>query len=206
MLLEMMLEMEAPSSDVCYGCGKKALHVTLYRCRNCLGGGMLCGTCCVVSHRRTPFHHLEKWTGCRFERASLAYLGLNLYLGHGGAPCSQHSAAKRHNVRVVDSNGSQVWGVYECCCSKARDRSFAQQLMSMGLFPGTHTDPRTAFTFRGLKDFQIFNFCGKMSIWDYFETIRRKSNGINSREVAVSSSGRPEYAINGRPSRTPILE
>lgn len=185
LLLALMLELDAPATNHCYNCGMDIARVVLYRCRDCLGGAMLCGTCCVTTHQRTPFHHLERWTGSYFQRTSLAALGLSLYCGHSGNPCPQHRAGRRHNVQVVDASGSERFAIYECCCGKSRGRTFAQQLVSIRLFPGTHKDPQTAFTFKALKEFQIFNFCGKISLWDYFATIRRKSNGTNSREVAV---------------------
>ena len=87
--LAKLVELEAlPVNNLCVNCEK---HLGFYRCLNCrLGQRLLCKTCCVGVHQHNPFHKIQHWTGKFFSHADLGDLGLNIHLGHNGAPCPQH--------------------------------------------------------------------------------------------------------------------
>ncbi|KDR66957.1 hypothetical protein GALMADRAFT_80367, partial [Galerina marginata CBS 339.88] len=42
-----------------------------WRCKDCQGRPLICRGCCRWSHRRTPFHRIERWTGKFFQKAAL---------------------------------------------------------------------------------------------------------------------------------------
>lgn len=44
----------------------------VFRCTECYLSPLWCRQCIVRQHRYTPFHHIEKWNGNLFVRASLA--------------------------------------------------------------------------------------------------------------------------------------
>lgn len=131
-----------------------------------------------------PFHHIEMWDTDHFERVSLGdgEQGLRIYCGHHGDPCPL-AADAYHEVQIVDRNGSFAFKVHECQCSTAPE--FWEQLFRLGLFPASYDRPRTAFSFSVLKDFQIFNFAGKVSLWDYWGTVQRKTDGVQWKRVKV---------------------
>ena len=80
--LHLLLENEgltrAPVCSIC----NTAMEV---KCSDCLGGNYFCRTCCIKSHKCTPFHRLACWTGR--HSVSLHSLGFVLFLGHQGDPC-----------------------------------------------------------------------------------------------------------------------
>lgn len=149
---------------------------------------MRCQPCIVESHQENPFHQVEKWNGVFFERTSLGDLGLELFCGHDGLRCPSTSTDSMTMMTIVASGGSHTLPVYSCCCSIGANHSFAEQLFLMGLFPATDTSPESAATFQALDDFDIHNLCGKESIWDYFEVVRRKTNSVQPHLVPVCQS------------------
>ncbi|KAJ7437879.1 hypothetical protein FB451DRAFT_1416562 [Mycena latifolia] len=73
--------------SICAVCLEKAGD---HRCAECLGGGeMLCSGCILEMHRRLPFHQIQHWTGSIFVRKTLKEMGLHIQLGHW------HSADRR---------------------------------------------------------------------------------------------------------------
>ncbi|KAI5982368.1 hypothetical protein EDD15DRAFT_2124730, partial [Pisolithus albus] len=58
-----------------------------YRCPDCMHQPLLCTNCCRTTHASHPFHRIQQWTGNFFEDSALHMTGLQLHLGHGGAPC-----------------------------------------------------------------------------------------------------------------------
>lgn len=183
-LMALIMEQEAPGSNKCDDCSLET--VDLYRCRDCFGGSTQCKLCAVKCHARTPFHRLERWTGHFFDRETeLGPLGLGIHCGHRGAPCPHMSTMTgRHKMQIIDINGTFAYNVYECRCAGARP--FAQQLMLMKILAATPKDPKTGFTFSVLKEFEIFNTCGKVSINDYFGAVTRKTNAVQPHTVKVS--------------------
>ncbi|KIM76566.1 hypothetical protein PILCRDRAFT_42114, partial [Piloderma croceum F 1598] len=53
-----------------------------YRCRDCFGVNLLCGTCCVSTHETAPFHCIQMWNGHFFERSDILTHDLTLNLFH----------------------------------------------------------------------------------------------------------------------------
>lgn len=186
-LLPLLFSLEAPAkgrSKKCCSCDAKTI---LYRCRTCFGGRMRCETCTVSHHVETPFHHVERWTGSFFERTTLGILGLKLYCGHQGAPCPSASEGHVSLVTIVDAGGIHELPVYECRCPLSVPHpSLAEQLTLMRIFPATDSRPENAATFQALEDFDKHNLCGKESILDYSEVVRRKTNSVAPHRVRVS--------------------
>lgn len=82
--LHILLEMEGrPSITPCSMCNKQAD----IKCPDCYGETLFCQDCCLVAHRRSPFHRPLQWTISHYTQVSLHSLGFSLCLGHAGAPC-----------------------------------------------------------------------------------------------------------------------
>ncbi|TFK60073.1 hypothetical protein BDN72DRAFT_550274 [Pluteus cervinus] len=81
--LDVIIDVEAPSSDQCVSCKEKGL----WRCTDCLGIPVLCRRCCCVLHTTLPLHRVERWTGEAFSPAWLWETGVVINLGHGTAVC-----------------------------------------------------------------------------------------------------------------------
>ncbi|KIK21570.1 hypothetical protein PISMIDRAFT_103870 [Pisolithus microcarpus 441] len=86
--LHILLELEAPPVPrICKICRKDGV----YRCPDCMHQLLLCTNCCRTMHEAHPFHRIQQWTGDFFEDCALHMTGLQLHLGHGGAPCPSAS-------------------------------------------------------------------------------------------------------------------
>jgi hypothetical protein len=56
-----------------------------YRCEEYFDPPMLCKSCIISAHIKTPLHHIGEWSGTHFNRTSLFALGASLCLGHSGS-------------------------------------------------------------------------------------------------------------------------
>ena len=76
-------------------------------------------------------------------------------------------------LTIVDITGVHELRTRFCQCSPLETNPLSHQLLSMGLFPSSLKNPRTAFTFRVLDDVNLTNLEGKMSAFKYFKKLRR---------------------------------
>ena len=67
-LIELLRQESFPSRSICSTCQQSA---GMYRCRDCFGSSIWCGTCCVSTHVHLPFHRIQMWNGTFFERSDL---------------------------------------------------------------------------------------------------------------------------------------
>ena len=79
-----LLSRDARPDARCLSCG---LGEAFWKCLDCMGRPVECIGCCQTTHNRLPFHRVEKWTGRYFRPAWLREVGVEIHLGHGGAPC-----------------------------------------------------------------------------------------------------------------------
>ena len=63
------------------------------------------------------------------------------------------------------------------------------QLVLDGLWPGTWTQPATAFTVSGLRDHQLLTLQSHISTYDYHHYLRRTTDNVCMEDVPVSSEG-----------------
>ncbi len=79
----------------------------------------------------------------------------------------------RHNLRVNF-----------CGCDRAADAgNLVQQLMRYDLYPATHVEPNTAFTFRLLEHYHVQSLQGKISMFDYYESLERLTDNTGTRKL-----------------------
>lgn len=84
---------------------------------------------------------------------------------------------------IVDCNGIHATRVRFCYCTGDLDR--VKQLMMLGLFPAMVNHPETAFTFRVLKQFQIVRLQGKISSYDFIDSLMCLTDGAFLFDVTV---------------------
>ncbi|PBK85147.1 hypothetical protein ARMGADRAFT_891863, partial [Armillaria gallica] len=72
---------------------------------------------------------------------------------------------------IVNCNG--VHSMQVCSCYYQGDPNQVCQLMLMGLFPATLDQPKIAFTFQVLKQFQIACLQGKISAYNFINSLTR---------------------------------
>ena len=97
--LHLLLEMEGVTkAPNCSLCGE-AMAV---RCGDCIGGNYFCVACCLLAHKRSPFHCIFHWTGAHFSPISLYSLGFKLCLEHDGEPCPLTVDVRRFAVLSLE--------------------------------------------------------------------------------------------------------
>ncbi|KAF7371579.1 CxC2 domain-containing protein [Mycena venus] len=139
-----------------------------FRCLECFNSPMWCRTCIVQQHQYTPFHHIEQWNGKCFERDSMdTDRILRLHLGRDGEGCiTQHCPNKPpgppqyHEFTICNHNGFHIRLIEFCHCVRTDEQRW-EQLLAVRLFPGTIQQPKTAFTFDVMREFQIHSLASK---------------------------------------------
>ncbi|KAJ7453515.1 hypothetical protein FB451DRAFT_1519932 [Mycena latifolia] len=162
------------NQHVCAGKGCKAIDPT-FRCKDCLYTSLHCQECIVDVHRSIPLHRIELWTGKAFERSSLKALGLRIQLGHSlGKPCPSPVHAAGDDFVVVGSHTIDEVGLDYCNCDRAKLHPI--QLLRMGWYPATGTNPRSAATFAALRHFDLMCLESKCSAYEFYNSLSRETD------------------------------
>ncbi|KAF6744664.1 hypothetical protein DFP72DRAFT_825364, partial [Ephemerocybe angulata] len=77
-------------------------------------------------------------------------------------------------MTVVHTNGFHHLPVYQCLCPSAEGKDI--QLLRMGLYPATSSEPQTAFTIQQLKHFHLNKVHAHISVETYCDLLRRTTN------------------------------
>lgn len=72
------------SKSSCSSCPKSSAR---NRCQDCFGPNLWCDACCVSAHTNLPFHRIQTWNGCFFEKSDLLTKHLTLDLRHYPDDC-----------------------------------------------------------------------------------------------------------------------
>ncbi|KAJ7511255.1 hypothetical protein B0H11DRAFT_1700222, partial [Mycena galericulata] len=168
-------------------CGECSVDKAEYRCRDCMGGGQLiCSGCLVKRHRQLPLHRTQYWTGSFFERKTLKDLGLRIQLGHWherDRRCPAPRPASGDDFVIVDGVGVHEVGLDFCGCSAEGSGLETVQLLRAELFPATTSNPRTAATFNGLRRFHLLSFESKCSAYEYYYSLARETDNTGLKAV-----------------------
>ena len=128
----------------------------------------------------------QRWTGKFFEKDSLQNLGLRYQLGHSSAPCPCPQPGPA-NFIVFDLSGPHNVSINYCQCGE-EPLPFWTQLLCEGWFPATHSRPQTVFTFDCLETFHELTLQGKTNLYDYYNTLLRRSDNANLSTSIVSTT------------------
>ncbi|KAM6503686.1 hypothetical protein JOM56_000629 [Amanita muscaria] len=161
-----------------------AMNMPSYRCMDCMNNGLYCKPCIVASHKSMPFHRsqLQEWTGRYFSRISLRELGLRIQLNHPyGENCYNPVKSYNDNFTVIDLNGIHDVAVDYCGCHLVQPHTI--QLLRFQLYPATVIDPKTAATFQVLEFFHLNTLISKISAFDFYVTLRRRTDNTGTQEI-----------------------
>lgn len=108
-------------------------------------------------------------------------------LVHPGETCEVTEGEPRV-ITVISSTGAHHVGVQFCKCMRAGDATTAaKQLLRARWFPATPTRPRTAVTFECLNLFHLLTLQGKLTGFDFYQTLVRLTDNTNVDPPKVSS-------------------
>ncbi|KAK7017231.1 CxC2 domain-containing protein [Favolaschia claudopus] len=175
--LDEMIRLEGRGYSAIYStCGGCGARDPAYRCENqlCFGPSLFCKSCIVDRHAVAPTHWIQEWNGNRFERRSLASLGLVIQLGHPVGSYCPNSAAAHKDFVVIDVTGIQHVCVNFCHCDS--DLEHRRQLMRVCWWPATARDPQTCATFGVIRLFRLLNCVGKVTAHDFLRSLEFLTN------------------------------
>jgi len=131
----------------------------------------------------------QTWTGSFFQRSNfnLKELGLRVQLGHqAGTPCCQPIAAFDNSFTVIDSDGIHEISLDYCGCQQSLP--LTTQLLRAQLFPATTSSPKTAATFQVLETFHLLTLVSKISCFEFYKSIKRRTDNTGTSQPPVCSS------------------
>ena len=111
-------------------------------------------------------------------------LGLRIQLGHPfGISCRNPEYTPGDCFTVLDIDGVHEISVDFCSCQ--RDLPHTIQLLRMRLWPATVVEPKTAATFRLLEWFHVLGNQSKVSAYEYFTSLARRTDNTGLSNVKV---------------------
>ena len=99
-----------------------------------------------------------------------------MQVGHtiGDRVCPLPQTAFNNDFTVIDADGIHEIALDYCGCQYSLPKT--TQLLRARLFPSTVTDPKTAATFRVLETFQMLSFTSKVSGFEYYRSLERRTD------------------------------
>lgn len=113
------------------------------------------------------------WESRHFVRTSLRALGLVIQLGHSHDETCTLPGNLRKELYVIDTSGVHVVSVRFCRCQFLGEDV---QLLRYRWYPASPVAPHTAFTFDLLNTFQLLTLQGKLSAYDFYLSVERKTD------------------------------
>ncbi|KAI0694816.1 hypothetical protein C8Q76DRAFT_634374 [Earliella scabrosa] len=171
-------------AEECRNCPYSPSGKAVFRCLDCSPGPLRCAACLCAHHAGLPYHRVLRWTGRAFESSSLYDAGHSIQLGHtDGSLCSNPIPARK-DFCAIDVNGRHNLRVSFCGCDRAAQAgNLVQQLLRFDLYPATQIEPNTAFTFRLLEHYHIQSLQGKISMFDYYESLERLTDNTGTQKL-----------------------
>jgi len=88
-LIEILKHESPPLARSCTSC---TVNPGTYRCKDCFTNHLICGVCCLSSHRTAPFHRIQLFNGQYFENSDLDDLGLVIDVRNHSHECIPRSS------------------------------------------------------------------------------------------------------------------
>ena len=170
-------------------CGSGANAI--FACNNCHGTSSHCGPCMLSLHHRMPLHRIKRWNGGFMEDISLSELGLVTVLGHRGHICP--ILTPTYMLTILHIDGFHNISVRYCGCDSSPSPHL--QLFDGKLFSASIDNPKTAFTFELLQQYQIHHLEGKGSAYSYVQALYRLTNDEGSSEIPVCLVSLHKYCL-----------
>ena len=129
----------------------------------------------------------SKWTILLINISHLFFQRtIRVQLGHiddGLCPLPQTSF--NNEFTVIDSDRVHEIALDYCGCQYSLPKTI--QLLRAGLFPSTVIDPKTAATFWVLETFQMLSFTSKVSGFEYYRSLERRTDNTGTSLPPVRS-------------------
>ncbi|KAJ7702503.1 hypothetical protein B0H16DRAFT_1483197 [Mycena metata] len=188
------------NTKICPRCTKNAAD---HRCRNCLSGGeLMCSDCIIAAHRYLPFHGIECWTGDMFERKTLKEMGLRIQLGHWhdvDRRCSVPTPSKGKDFVIIDIHGVHDVALDYCGCGLGGHPTV--QLLRAQLWPVTSTNPQTAATFAVLRQYHLMSFESKCSALEFYQSLVRQTDNVQYKRAQKTKKEKERARESGSKGR-----
>jgi len=114
-------------------------------------------------------------------------MGLRVQLGHGGMKCPCPLPGPADFV-VFDAHGVHDVNVDYCDCVGAVAKRI--QIMRVGWFPASSDCPKTTFTFEMLDLFHKLTLQGKLTLYDFYNSILHVTDNLQLEKVVVGALSR----------------
>jgi hypothetical protein len=161
--------------DVCEDCHKAADPKggeQLFTCSECTSMKWYCRGCIIARHKENPLHEVQDWDEARGSLRNHSLVGLGLVVGlyhEDGKRCPNEG--KGVQLTVLHTTGIRQMAYAQCMCrslgSTKRRTARPAQLVANRLFPATHQEPTTAFTFEALRMYDVLNLEGHINVKQY---------------------------------------
>jgi hypothetical protein len=119
---------------------------------------------------------------------ALQDVGVVIQLGHkAGEPCIAPEYSPRTSL-VLHTNGFHSVTLLYCRCNRVEQAGTrTQQLLRSSLYPATLTDPSTFCTIQMLEQFHILTLQGKLTAYNYYQSLERLTNNTGLSKHYVSA-------------------
>jgi hypothetical protein len=107
--------------------------------------------------------------------------------------CPNPENAFNNDFTVIDSDGIHPVSLDYCGCQLATSKT--TQLLRARLFPSTVVDPKTAATFRVLETFQMLSFTSKVSAFEYYRSLSRRTDNTGTCPPPVSNMSQYYFPV-----------
>lgn len=124
-------------------------------------------------------------------------MGLVIDLGHGNQECPAPKDRTPRSMQIIDLFGVFTVRVRFCGCSRSNGAASEQrtQLLRMRWFPATTTSPHTAVTFRCLDHVCHLNNQGKLTGYDYYQSLMHATDNAELDPPNVRSSAVVSFTL-----------
>lgn len=163
----------------------------LFRCTRCINPPLLCKSCMLSTHAHTPLHLIDEWDRdlMIWHRRSLYNIGHVIYLGHDGERCEEAIQPPRV-MTIVHERGIHSARVGFCRCGPARNAKDpaagdAAQLIAAGFWPGSWSQPATAYTMDAMRLFHIAANQAHLNAQEYTNCLKRLTDNVDPSTVPV---------------------
>lgn len=89
-----------------------------------------------------------------------------------------------NDLTVIHNNGIHSVSVDFCGC---RNVPMHVQLLQVGWWPATPLEPHSCATFQVLREFQLLNLQGKLSVYDYYRTLELLTDNVGLQQLPASA-------------------
>ncbi|KDQ53066.1 hypothetical protein JAAARDRAFT_137762, partial [Jaapia argillacea MUCL 33604] len=116
---------------------------------------------------------------------TLQSLSLVIQLGHPlGQRCGYGHVGHKDFV-VIHTNGIHQVTLWFCSCGRKPALKWTQ-LLRASWWPATPLNPQTCAMIQVLRQFQMINLQGKLSVYDFYRTLELQTDGTGLLKVPVS--------------------